>query len=553
METVVQSLVRHFREWGVRHVFSIPGKAIVPLMLEVGNQGVQYVLSRHECGAGYSAAGYALLSQGLGVAIGTSGPGGTNMLTAAGQAKAYHLPVLFITGHASMKDNGKPLGQDSTFFATDLVRMFEPVTLFSARVERGDQFPVYLQHAVEQAVQGVRGPVHLSIPQDVLTEATPSFQLELPSDKPLMMSTRLREALDLLATARRPLLFLGKGVHISRAYDAVQRLAETWGIPVITTPGGKGAFRSTHPLHIGPLGLGGITEAKDYLESGIDVLVVIGTKLSDMSIPFMNDRMVPKHILQFDVDGTFIGKTFPSPTLFVQGDARLNLEALLAEAERLIPAQESAYSLAAAALEAPAPESDTSTTPKVSVGLLTAEQVMQSLGDLLPQDAVVFGDDGSHSYHAIRHLQIGQAGFFRFDDVFAAMGHAIGYSVGAQLAAPDRRIVCLTGDGCMFMHGSEVSTAVNNGAHVLFIVLNNGKLDMVNKGMQNATGRTDGTVYEVPLDAAMYARSMGARVYSADNQLQFEAVLKEALLLKETIVIEACVDPDEIPPTLARG
>ncbi|UUZ86992.1 thiamine pyrophosphate-dependent enzyme [Paenibacillus sp. P26] len=134
---------------------------------------------------------------------------------------------------------------------------------------------------------------------------------------------------------------------------------------------------------------------------------------------------------------------------------------------------------------------------------------MDVLGHTLPEDTLIFGDDGSHSYHAIRSLNIPRPGFFRFDDIFAAMGHAIGYSVGAQIAAPDRRIVALTGDGCMFMHGTEISTAVNQQAPVLFVVLNNGRLDMVNKGMKHHTGRADGTVYDVPLNVTAFAASMG--------------------------------------------
>lgn len=549
METVVKSLVRHFREWGINHVFSVPGKAIVPLILELGNQGVQYVLSRHECGSGYSAAGYALMNKRLGVAIGTSGPGGTNMLTAAGQAKAYHLPVLFITGHPSMKDNGRPLGQDSTFFSTDLVKMFEPVTRFSARVERGEQFPIYLKHALEHAVQGIRGPVHLSIPQDVLTEHTPEFTLKLPEASPLTVSSKLHEVSEILAAAKRPVLLLGKGVHISESYELVERFAELWNLPVLTTPGGKGAFRSNHPLHIGPFGLGGIPEAQQYLESGIDVWIVIGTKLSDMSVPVLTEKIKPAQIIQFDVDGTFIGKTFTSPTLFIQGDARQNLEALLKISEGMKPVQDAAILHVAAASE----ETEAAVAGLEAPSPLTAAEVMHGMGTLLPPDAVVFGDDGSHSYHAIRHLPVKQPGFFRFDDVFASMGHAIGLAVGAQIAAPNRKIVCLTGDGCMFMQGSEISTAVNQNANVLFIVLNNGRLDMVNKGMKHNTGRSDGTVYEVPLDVSSFAASMGAKTFRAANKAEFEFVLRQALLLSDTIVIEALVDPEEIPPTLARG
>src|SRR5690606_24513089 len=136
MKKISEILAIHFKKWGIHHIFGIPGKPVTPLIVDCHSNGIEFVLSKHESGAGFQAAGYALMNNSLAVAIGTSGPGGTNLLTSAGQAKASHLPVLFITGHPSIKDTGKALGQDSTIFGTDLVKMFEPVTKFSARVER---------------------------------------------------------------------------------------------------------------------------------------------------------------------------------------------------------------------------------------------------------------------------------------------------------------------------------------------------------------------------------------------------------------------------------
>ncbi|HEY4554069.1 MAG TPA: thiamine pyrophosphate-binding protein, partial [Bacillaceae bacterium] len=216
MKTVAALLAEHLVKFNITHAFGIPGKAVVPLLLEMEKKNISFVLSRHESGGGFMAGGYALQNETLGVAVGTSGPGGTNMLTSAGQALSYHLPVLFITGHPTIKGTGRAMGQDSSFFGTDLVKMFEPVTLFSARVERGDQFPLYFQHALEKALTGRRGPVHLSIPADVLTQEIEPFELSLPEYQP-SISPKIHEVRALLQKAKRPLLFVGKGVHISGA------------------------------------------------------------------------------------------------------------------------------------------------------------------------------------------------------------------------------------------------------------------------------------------------------------------------------------------------
>jgi acetolactate synthase-1/2/3 large subunit len=262
----------------------------------------------------------------LGVAAGTSGPGGTNMLTSVGQAKGSYAPVLFITGCPSIRDTGKALGQDSTFFGTDLIEIYKHLTKFSARVERADLFESYFRHALEKMYYGVKGPVHLSIPYDVFNEQIKEFELDLPIDRPLI-SPDLDLFFDKLENAKRPAILAGKGVHASQAYNELLQLAEIWNIPVMTTPGGKGVFIENHSLSLGALGLGGTDESEKYVQEGIDLLIVIGSKLSDMSIigltPF------PKEVIHLDYDLTFIQKSLLITTLPIIGDIKTNLNVLL--------------------------------------------------------------------------------------------------------------------------------------------------------------------------------------------------------------------------------
>ncbi|WP_027409431.1 thiamine pyrophosphate-binding protein [Anoxybacteroides tepidamans] len=543
-KTVAALAVEHFKKFGVQHAFGIPGKAVVPLLLEMEKQEMSFVLTRHESGAGFAAGGYALQKGTLGVAVGTSGPGGTNMLTAAGQAKAFHLPVLFITGHPSMKETGKALGQDSTAFGTDLVKMFEPVTLFSARVERGDLFPMYFRHALEKAWTGRRGPVHLSIPSDVLREEIESFDLDLP-DSLSMVSSNIEEVVSLLEQAQSPLLFIGKGAHLSKAYEEIKWLSMRFNIPIITTPGGKGAVCSDHPGYLGPFGLGGTEEASQYLKKGVDLLIVIGTKLTDMTLAGFTPDMYPKQIIQFDCDPTFVGKSIPVPTLAVIGDAKENLRALLYKAseENKLNTSSRSYSISNHKEEMIAEDDQ----------WLSAAQVMKILRKTLPASTIVFGDDGSHTFYAIKYFDILQEGTFFFDDVFGTMGHGIGYAIGAKLANPERPIVCLTGDGCTLMHGTEISTAVCHQIPVVFVVINNGRLDMVDKGMRYNVGRAVGTVYETPVDVHLFAQSLGAASFQCAKEQEIEQAVSFALQHSGPTVIEVLVNPDEIPPTMNRG
>ncbi|WP_376769518.1 thiamine pyrophosphate-binding protein [Paenibacillus plantarum] len=534
-------LVEHFKNWGISHVFGIPGKSISPLMLELENYGIEYVLGRHEAGCGFEASGYALAKKTMGIAIGTSGPGGTNLIPGAGHAKEFQLPVLFITGQPSMQETGRALSQDSSQFSVDLVKMFEPVTLFSARVERGDLLHLYLKHALEKAYTGEKGPVHLCIPFDVLMEEVDSFYLPLPDHISPLVSPDIDKAVSLINEAKKPVLFLGKGAVAAETYNQVRIIAEHWGIPVVTSTGGKGAFSTNHPLYLGGYGLGGSKYATEYMKSGIDLMIVVGSKLCDMSLSGFTADMEPEKVLQFEYDLTFAGKTIQAPTQVILGDIQYNLNQLILQSGASLKEHEV---LAARAQVA------ATTAPMESA--LSAGAAFRSLRAVLPKEAVIFGDAGSHSFHAVQNFEIIEPGTFYLAEMFITMGAAIGFSIGAKIGMPERPVVCVTGDGCMMMHGTEISTAVNHGIPVIFFVLNNGRLDMVEKGMSYNTGRSVGAIYERPLDVSLFAQSMGAMAYRCENEIEIKNAVQLALQSNAATVIEVMVDPLEIPPILTR-
>jgi acetolactate synthase-1/2/3 large subunit len=549
MPKVAAIVVQQLKQKGCQYAFGVPGKPVVPLILEMEDQGLNFVLARHECGAGFIATGYALQNRTLGVAIGTSGPGGTNLLTAAAQAKAYHAPVLFITGHPPLSETGKALGQDSSMFGTDLVELFRPVTCFSAKVEDARALKHYLQHAFQRALTGQKGPVHLSIPLDVLVQETEAFELPQRELEDQSISGNIEQVVEALQQAERPIMLLGKGVHIADAYEEVLSLAEQWQIPVITTPGGKGTFPTNHPLSLGSFGLGGTEAAAAYLKDGTDLMLVVGSKLSDMSTAGLGSALYPQRIIHFDYNPEFVGKTLPVETLLVQGDARINLRQILSVvASQKRDAIDLSYYWKKEEEARQKAESEHWAGERLSTAA-----VMDTLRSVLPADTIIYGDDGSHTFYAIKHFDTVKSGTFFFDDIFGAMGHAIGFSIGAKLAKPEQSIVCLTGDGCLFMHGTEISTAVNEKANVIFIVFNNGMLDMVDKGMLHNLGRSAGTRYETEIQVAQFAQSLGALGYRCTTVEEIESAVSSVLKADRPAVIELMVRKDEIPPTLQRG
>lgn len=538
MRTVADYLAETLRNLGVTHVFGIIGKSICPAVLKMVDYGLEFIPGRHESSSGFAASGYALQTGKLGVAFATSGPGGTNLLTAAAHAKANNLPVLFITGHQSIQELGLPQCQDSSSYLADLAEMFRPATLFSKLVERGDHFGTLLNHALSIALGPNKGPVHLCLPFDVQTELLSECRIIIPEPEPLFSISNLNRIFPLIQQSNRPLIIAGKGVSHARAHDELLQLAESFNIPVITSPGGKGAIAWDHPLYHGPCGVGGFPHADDMLNQS-DLYIVLGSRLSDMTLCNLKPEHHPAHLIQFDADPIFVGKILSAQTLHITGDLKDNLQYLLGTLEDL-----------------PTPVRTTApmdyTVPLPDLPQLSLASVLDGMSDLLPYDHKLFVDDGSHGFHAVQRYKVKKPGSFVFDAYFACMGNAIGMAIGAKAASPEETVVCITGDGCFMMLGTEINTAVCNNLNVIFIVVNNKQLDMALKGMEKTTGRIDGTLFEVPMDAAKFAESLGAVAFRAETHEEFSSALSTAQTLNQVTVIELLTDRDEIPPTAHR-
>ncbi|MEK3658988.1 thiamine pyrophosphate-binding protein [Paenibacillus sp. FSL F4-0236] len=539
LKTVADYMSEALRNLGVTHSFGIIGKSICPIVLKMVDYGIEFIPGRHESSSGFEAAGYALKTGKLGVAFGTSGPGGTNLLTAAAHAKANNLPVLFITGHQSIKELGIPQCQDSTSFLADLADMFRPATLYSKLIERGDHFNTIFNHAISIALSGNRGPVHLCIPFDVQTELLEECNIVIPERESLVSHANIDRVLDAINSSKNPIIIAGKGVNRSGAHSELIQLAETFNIPVVTSPGGKGAIAWDHPLYHGPIGVGGCTHGDDLLNQS-DLFIVLGSRLSDMTICNLKRENHPATLIQFDSDPTFVGKILFSKTIPVTGDLRDNLVYYLNNIDTNNITKR----------EAPT-NSDYTEEPPILPNLSLAS-VLSTMSDLIPYNSTVFVDDGSHGFHAAKWYKVKKPGSFVFDAYFACMGNSIGMAIGAKVAAPEETIFCITGDGCFMMLGAEINAAVCKDIPVIFIVVNNKQLDMALKGMEKTTGRIDGTIYEVPMDAVKFAESLGATGYKCETAEEFETAIKDAVAINRVAVIELLTDRDEVPPTAHR-
>lgn len=538
MKTVADYMAEALRNLGVTHSFGIIGKSICPIALKMVDYGIEFIPGRHESSSGFAAAGYALKTGRLGVAFGTSGPGGTNLLTAAAHAKANNLPVLFITGHQSIKELGLPQCQDSSTYLADLAEMFKPATLFSKLVERGDNFSTIFNHAISIALTK-RGPVHLCLPFDVQTEGLEECNIVLPERESLVNLANIDRVLEAINASKNPLIIAGKGINRSGAHNELVQFAETFNIPVVTSPGGKGAIVWNHPLYHGPIGVGGCTHG-DELMNNSDLFIVLGSRLSDMTICNLKRENHPATVIQFDMDPTFVGKILLSKTISVTGDLRDNLVCYLNHMNPSNITKREAIASVNYSDELP------------NLKNLSLASIMSTMSDLIPENNMVFVDDGSHGFNAAKWYKVKKPGSFVFDAYFACMGNSIGMALGAKVAAPEETVFCITGDGCFMMLGTEINTAVCKDIPVIYIVVNNKQLDMALKGMEKTTGRIDGTIYEVPMDAVKFAESLGATGYRCETAEEFATAIQDAVALNRVAVIELLTDRDEVPPTAHR-
>lgn len=551
---------------GVEYIFGVPGGPLTGLFEAMADRRkIRLVLAKHEGGAAFMAASYARVSGKLAVCCGTSGPGATNALTGVASAHADSLPVLLLTGQVSTAVFGKGAIQESSAFGIDLVQLFKPITKLSAMLPSAARIPDTVRAAIRTATSGRPGAVHLSMPADMLRQPI-RYQSLHPgqyrtSAQPVDLDA-VEQAARLLATAHRPMLLAGHGVALGRAADALLELARAFQIPVATSPKGKGVFPEDHPLSLGVLGFGGHELAERYLRApDLDLLLVVGSSLNEFVTDAWTLPIGAQRLVQIDIDPTVIGRNFPVEVGIV-GHAAAALRELTERAARIAsdtlrstpPASHSRVPLdplrelrriTPRHLAPEALESDS--VP------LKPQRLVRELRAAMPGDALLFVDNGNSILWGTHYFEVRRPYTYFIDLGLASMGSAVAGVVGGALAAPGKPAVALVGDAAFAMNGFEVHTAVEQRLPIVWVVLDNGGHGMVHQGDTLMKGRDLGvSLYQVPIDAAAMAQSVGARGVRVKSPAEFRAAITEALALGEPTVIDALIDPKEVAPTLVK-
>jgi acetolactate synthase-1/2/3 large subunit len=541
----VQVLLRYLEGEGVDTIFGVPGGPISALYAAIyERRKIRHVLAKHEQGAAFMADGYARVRGGLGACCTTTGPGATNALTAIACSYVDSIPVMLITAQVATRAFGKGALQESTPFGVDLVQIFKPVTRLSTMLPTSERMPDVMKRALRAALSGRPGPVHLNLPADLVTQPIPYIHYPWQHYRP-HSETFDREAVEeasrLLMEAETPCILAGHGVTLSSGWEELMKLAVRLRIPVATTLKAKGVFPEDHPLSLGVFGFAGHPRADAYLLSErVDVLLAIGTSLGEFQTHAWHPRLQPSvALIQVDLDPNEIGKNYPADVGIV-GDARATLQALH---ERI----EQSFKGTLEGLNAEIRRYVGGDLLESNSVPLKPQRVIAEMRRALPDETLLFVDNGNCIIWAGHYYEVRKPATYFHGAGFASMGHGFAASIGGKVAAPNRPVVAIGGDGAFAMNGIEIHTAVEHNIPVIWVVLNNGGHGMVYHGDRILLNRRlESSSFRTGLDVYGVAKALGARAFQADSAETFRSALHDAMGSGEPCVIDTRVDAEEV-------
>ena len=544
------ALMKALEKEGVKEVFGLPGGANLPLYDELGKSNIRHILVRHEQSAAHMADGFGRVSRKPGVCFATSGPGATNLLTGIATAQADSAPMVAVTGQVPVAMIGKDAFQES-----DIIGMANPALKYSYQPRTPEEIPTMVKQGFYIAETGRPGPVLLDIPKDVQqNEGNIPFPDEVrvpgyhPWTDPDMQNTG--RAVELLLSAKKPIILAGGGVIISSAFAELQSIAELLMIPVVTTFKGKGAFPENHPLSLGPIGMHGHAEANKLMTEA-DCVLAIGTRFSDRSVGTFEEFEKNLKIIHMDVDPAEIGKN-QTTSVAVVGDVRTSLrifgKLLMDKAVR-------------ASDDNPWLKHVKETKQywrenlKIHPGEMGAAKILRKLRELLPKESIVTTEVGQHQMWASLFFDAIHPGTFFSSTGLGTMGWGFPAAIGAKTARPDVPVVDIAGDGSFNMTEHSLATAVLEDLPVIVFLINNYSLGMVAQWQRTFYDRRMvGVDLKKCPDYVKLAESYGAQGIRAQSMDELEKAIKDGLNSDVATVIDIPIDPEEdVLPFVAPG
>jgi len=551
--TGAQALIKSLEREGVDTIFGLPGGAILPVYDPILDSSIRHILVRHEQGAGHMAEGYALATGRAGVAMVTSGPGATNIVTPIANAHMDSTPLVVITGQVATKS----IGSDA-FQECDITGITMGITKHNFLVQSGREIPRAVAAAFYLATTGRPGPVLIDLPKDVAQAKMEWWypesidELDLPGYRPEVEidERAVARAVQLIGLSERPVLYVGGGTLKSRAHAELLAFAERTKIPVVTTLMARGAFPDSHDQHLGMPGMHGMYSAVTALQKS-DLLIALGARFDDRVTGQISSFAAGAKIIHVDIDRAEFNKvrhadvtlqTNVAVALRALDDAGatpVNLDVWWKE----IRTWQERYPLI---YDEPAKE-----------GPLRPQHVIEAIARSAAPGTIVSAGVGQHQMWASQYWDFEEPGTWVNSGGAGTMGFGLPAAIGAKAGRPDRTVWCIDGDGCFQMTAQELVTASSERIPIKVAILNNAYLGMVRQWQEMFYEERYSEVYlsaDLP-DYVKWAEAMGCVGLRAHNVAEMHDVIERANEINDVpVVIDFRTDSEEkVFPMVAAG
>jgi acetolactate synthase-1/2/3 large subunit len=556
-----QALIKSLEMEGVETIFGLPGGAILPVYDPIIDSPIRHILVRHEQGAGHMAEGYAHATGRPGVAMVTSGPGATNIVTPLADAYMDSVPMVVITGQVPTS----ALGTDA-FQEADITGITMGITKHNFLVTAAQDIPQAIREAFHIATTGRPGPVLVDIPKDIVDPQNPNSAMDwywpdsvdLPGYHPDTKGdpATIRRAAELILASERPVIYAGGGILKARAAEALRALAELCDIHVVTTLMARGAFPDDHPLCLGMPGMHGNYTAVTSMQEA-DLLIALGSRFDDRVTGKIGDFAPGAKVVHVDIDPAELGKV-RRPDAGIAGDCRVVIEELVTAVRDLggpsTQPDRSAWKSRISGWQERYPLTYEMSEPGE---LLKPQFVLETLRDNTPDDCIVASGVGQHQMWTSQHWKFNHPYTWVNSGGLGTMGFSVPAAIGAKVGRPDRMVWSIDGDGCFQMTAQELVTAASERIPVKVAILNNAYLGMVRQWQEMFYEERYSEVYLSPdlPDYKMWAEAMGCigmRVESPEEVLP--AIEKANEIDDRPVVIDFRTDAREkVYPMVPSG
>jgi acetolactate synthase I/II/III large subunit len=541
-----QIVVEALKCEGVKYVFGLPGAPVHLYDALYDEPAITPILARHETAGAFMALAYALLTRQPAVCFASPGPGVANLAPAMLECLATCAPVIAPCTGVDGRTDGK-----GAFQETDQVGLMRPITKWATRVACVEKVPWTMRRAFSLATNGQPGPIFVEIPAEVGTSraAAPPY---VPAERQIRCAgdpARVREAVALLAAARRPLLVAGGGARLSGAHAEVRQFIELLGMPLLTTPSGRGIVAEDHPLSIGQVGLYRTRLGKQAVQEA-DVLITVGSRNEESQTNAWRYFPPNAKFIQIDIAPFEIGRNW-IPNVAILGDAKLVLADMSALLAQRVDSQWSVrgeeWGLSKKAYKAQVDEEC-----RREPAILQTKRILYELNQVYGKDTVLVHENGSQdlwSYYSPYYMVLDM------DSVVApgeqtCMGMGVAGAIGAKLARPDKKVVCVTGDGAFQMANQEIPTSMQHHAPVTWLVLNNSCLGWPKYGQTRLGGRYIATDFKVQPDFVGLAKAYGGFSERIDHPDGARGALERAMRANAdgvSAVLDCVICTDDLP------